>query len=83
MPPPEYVQWAYMADHRNCQPSAEYASWMADCYETNHDEHGWVVGESWPGYVTFDEWKKRCAKRHNDELKNAAPKALDCKQDAQ
>ena len=42
-----------------CQPSAEYALWMFDCYDTNHDEDGNCVGESWPGYVTFDAWKKR------------------------
>ena len=41
-----------------CQPTAEYALWMEECHETNHDEDGKCVGESWPGYVTFDEWKK-------------------------
>ena len=42
-----------------CQPTAEYALWMAECHETNHDEDGKCVGESWPGYVTFEEWRTR------------------------
>jgi hypothetical protein len=74
IPPPEYVEWAYNANPDECQPSAELASWMADCHETNHDEAGHCVGEMWPGYVTFEEWKERCAKRHNAELCGSAAK---------
>lgn len=68
IPPPEYVEWAYNANPDECQMSPEMASWWADCHETNHDEAGHCVGESWPGYVTFEAWKERCAKRHNGEI---------------
>lgn len=68
MPPEKYVEWAYDAadkeikneESRPC-PDPVRESWRADCFESNTD-NGETVGESWPGYVTFDEWKSLCAK---------------------
>lgn len=68
IPPPEYIEWAYNVTPDECHMSPEMASWCADCHETNHDDEGRCVGEMWPGYVTFEAWEERCAKRNNSVI---------------
>lgn len=66
------------------KPAKPYytGNWSKSCDNCKHAEPHYCLLYSRP-MKNMDV--KRCrewAERHNDELKNAAPKALDCKEDA-